>query len=99
MNPPVCADGKVFGIMEGANGRVAVVTGAARGIGQAIALRLAEAGHALALGDVRPLDETVATIAGAWPGGCHRIEGYSTRLVREESLTCDFSMRRLPATT
>jgi hypothetical protein len=47
MNPPVCADGKVFGIMEGANGRVAVVTGAARGIGQAIALRLAETGHAL----------------------------------------------------
>ena len=35
-------------------GRVAVVTGAARGIGQAIALRLAEAGHATALGDVRP---------------------------------------------
>ena len=40
--------------------RVAVVTGAARGIGQAIALRLAEAGHALALGDVLPADETVA---------------------------------------
>jgi NAD(P)-dependent dehydrogenase (short-subunit alcohol dehydrogenase family) len=37
---------------------VAVVTGAARGIGQAIALRLAEAGHAVALGDLRPADET-----------------------------------------
>jgi NAD(P)-dependent dehydrogenase (short-subunit alcohol dehydrogenase family) len=38
--------------------RVAVVTGAARGIGQAIALRLAEAGHAVALGDMRPAGET-----------------------------------------
>jgi 3-oxoacyl-[acyl-carrier protein] reductase/(S)-1-phenylethanol dehydrogenase len=43
-------------------GRVAVVTGAARGIGQAIALRLAETGHALALGDVRPADETAERI-------------------------------------
>jgi NAD(P)-dependent dehydrogenase (short-subunit alcohol dehydrogenase family) len=45
--------------------RVAVVTGAARGIGQAIALRLAETGHALALGDVRSADETVAAIRDA----------------------------------
>jgi 3-oxoacyl-[acyl-carrier protein] reductase/(S)-1-phenylethanol dehydrogenase len=43
-------------------GRVAVVTGAARGIGQAIALRLAETGHAMALGDVRPADETAERI-------------------------------------
>jgi len=43
-------------------GRVAVVTGAARGIGQAIALRLAEAGHAMALGDVRPAEETAKQI-------------------------------------
>lgn len=41
---------------------MAVVTGAARGIGQAIALRLAEAGHALALGDVRPAGETAGLI-------------------------------------
>jgi NAD(P)-dependent dehydrogenase (short-subunit alcohol dehydrogenase family) len=47
-----------------AAGRVAVVTGAARGIGQAIALRLADAGHTVALGDVRPADETAAAIAG-----------------------------------
>jgi NAD(P)-dependent dehydrogenase (short-subunit alcohol dehydrogenase family) len=45
-----------------AGGRVAVVTGAARGIGQAIALRLAQAGHTLALGDLHPADETVAAI-------------------------------------
>jgi NAD(P)-dependent dehydrogenase (short-subunit alcohol dehydrogenase family) len=44
---------------------VAVVTGAARGIGQAIALRLAEAGHALALGDVLPADETVTAVENA----------------------------------
>jgi NAD(P)-dependent dehydrogenase (short-subunit alcohol dehydrogenase family) len=46
-------------------GRVAVVTGAARGIGQAIALRLAQAGHVVAVGDVRPADETVAAIRTA----------------------------------
>jgi NAD(P)-dependent dehydrogenase (short-subunit alcohol dehydrogenase family) len=45
--------------------RVAVVTGAARGIGQAIALRLAETGHALALGDMRDAGETVAAIRDA----------------------------------
>ena len=43
-------------------GRVAVVTGAARGIGQAIALRLAEAGHRLALGDMRPAEETAKQV-------------------------------------
>ena len=48
--------------MTGAGGRVAVVTGAARGIGQAIALRLARSGHALALGDLHPADETVTAI-------------------------------------
>jgi NAD(P)-dependent dehydrogenase (short-subunit alcohol dehydrogenase family) len=48
--------------MTGAGGRVAVVTGAARGIGQAIALRLAGEGHTLALGDLHPAAETVIAI-------------------------------------
>jgi 2,3-dihydro-2,3-dihydroxybenzoate dehydrogenase len=42
------------GLEHGARGRVAVVTGAAGGIGEAVAWRLASCGHALALVDVAP---------------------------------------------
>ncbi len=45
--------------------RLAVVTGAARGIGRAIALRLAGAGHAIVIGDILPAAETVAAIKDA----------------------------------
>jgi NAD(P)-dependent dehydrogenase (short-subunit alcohol dehydrogenase family) len=43
--------------------RVAVITGAAQGIGQAVALRLAQAGYAVALNDVRAPAESLARAA------------------------------------
>jgi 2-dehydro-3-deoxy-D-gluconate 5-dehydrogenase len=44
------------------HGQTAIVTGAARGLGQAIAIGLAEAGANVALVDVLPVDETGAAI-------------------------------------
>ncbi len=42
--------------------RVALVTGAAQGIGQRTAIVLAERGHAVVLNDLRPAEETLAAI-------------------------------------
>ena len=46
-------------------GGVAVVTGAASGIGRALAIRCGEAGMKVALVDVRPMDETMADVVAA----------------------------------
>jgi NAD(P)-dependent dehydrogenase (short-subunit alcohol dehydrogenase family) len=48
-----------------ARGRVAVVTGGAQSIGRAVAVRLAQDGHRVAIADVQAADETVDAITGA----------------------------------
>ena len=47
---------------KGHPGKIAVVTGAANGIGQAIAARLAEEGVDIAIADIQPANETIAMV-------------------------------------
>ena len=49
----------------GNEGKLAVVTGAAAGIGQAISARLARDGFDIAIADIAPADETVALVEQA----------------------------------
>ena len=54
---------------QSADGRVAVVTGAAAGIGQALAGRLAADGLRIAIADLAPAEETVAAVEAAGSEG------------------------------
>lgn len=64
------------------NGRVAIVTGAARGIGAAVASRLADDGFRVALLD-RDLDGVAATAAALVDSGC-TARGYGVDVIDEE---------------
>jgi hypothetical protein len=53
-------------------GKVLVVSGASRGIGAAIAIRLAEEGAKLVLLDVADVTETARAVTEAWRANSHR---------------------------
>jgi len=62
--------------MEGLSGKVAIITGAGRGIGRGVALALARHGSSLIVNDLEqtPLDETMAQ-ARDHGARCHGIAG------------------------
>jgi NAD(P)-dependent dehydrogenase (short-subunit alcohol dehydrogenase family) len=57
--------GDVLASASPQNDRVAVVTGAARGLGRVVAATLAREGHRLVVADLSPLDEAVAEAESA----------------------------------
>ena len=59
------------GVVSRMDGRVALVTGAARGMGKAIALRLHQLGASVALNDLDP--EATAAAAGALGEGARSV--------------------------
>ncbi len=69
-------------------GRVAVVTGAASGIGLAVALRLARLGMKLCLADVdnNRLEQASAQVAAAAPGGATDVRAVPTDVARMEQV-------------
>jgi 3-oxoacyl-[acyl-carrier protein] reductase len=63
-------------------GRVCLITGAARGIGRAYAVRFGEEGARVAVSDVLPLDETVAEL----PEGSLAVTGDITTRAEAEAI-------------
>ena len=82
-------------------GKVAVITGAARGLGREYAIKMAAEGAAIVAGDVRSCDETVAAISKdggqatgveldvADPASCANATKRRCRPLRENRCACE----------